>query len=194
VDGAVTCPPGWVRAAVDIRDHLRNAANSGLTPLQEATMTPRPFAARLDQAPAYWSLGELLTIVASAEQTGGAFSLMEEWLPRGAEPPPHVHRREHEAFFVLDGVLTVLVGEETFTAEAGAFVFCPLGIPHLLTVESEEVRMLTLCTPGGVEALFVELGTPAPARTLPVDAAEPDVHRVVTLAAHFGAEVLTDWP
>jgi quercetin dioxygenase-like cupin family protein len=183
-----------VRAAVDIRDHLRNAANSGLTPLQEATMTPRPFAARLDQAPAYWSLGELLTIVASAEQTGGAFSLMEEWLPRGAEPPPHVHRREHEAFFVLDGALTVRVGEEMFAAEAGAFVFCPLGIPHLLTVESDEVRMLTLCSPGGVEALFVELGKPAPARTLPVDAAEPDVDRVVTLAAHYGAEVLTDWP
>ena len=94
-------------------------------------MTPRPFAACLDQAPAYWSLGELLTIVASAEQTGGAFSLMEEWLPRGAEPPPHVHRREHEAFLVLDGTLTVRVGEERFAAEAGAFVFCPLGT-HLV--------------------------------------------------------------
>jgi quercetin dioxygenase-like cupin family protein len=163
-------------------------------------MTPGPFAVRLDQAPAYWSLGELLTIVASAEQTGGAFSLMEERLPRGAEPPPHVHHHEHESFLVLDsfpvldGVLTVRVGEETLPAEAGAFVFCPLGIPHLLTVESDEVRMLTLCSPGGVEALFVELGEPAPARTLPVGAAEPDLDRLVTLAAHYGAEVLTDWP
>ncbi|WP_448613359.1 hypothetical protein [Modestobacter sp. URMC 112] len=90
--------------------------------------------------------------------------------------------------------MTVRVGEETFGVGAGAFVFCPLGIPHLLTVETDEVRMLTLCSPGGVEALFVELGEPAPARTLPVDAAEPDVDRVVTLAAHHGAEVLTDWP
>jgi quercetin dioxygenase-like cupin family protein len=157
-------------------------------------MTPGPFAVRLDQAPAYWSLGELLTIVASAEQTGGAFSLMEERLPRGAEPPPHVHRREHEAFLVLDGALTVRVGEATLAAEAGAFVFCPLGVPHLLTVESDEIRMLTLCCPGGVEALFMELGEPAPARTLPVDAAEPDLDRVATLAAHYGAEILTDWP
>jgi quercetin dioxygenase-like cupin family protein len=157
-------------------------------------MTPRPFAVRLDQAPAYWCLGELLTIIATAEQTGGAFSLMEVWLPKGAEPPPHVHRREHEAFVVWDGTLAVRVGEETFTAEAGTFVFCPLGIPHALTVESNEVRMLTLSSPGGIEALFVELGEPAPTRTLPVEAAEPDLDRVVTLAAHYGAEVLTDWP
>ncbi len=129
-------------------------------------MPSKPFATNLSDAPAYWSLGELLTMVATAEQTGGAFSLMHERLPRGAEPPPHVHSR----------------------------VFCPRRIPHLLTVESDEVRMLTLCTPGGVEGLFVELGEPAGARTLPPEGDEPDVARVITLAAHYGAEVLADWP
>jgi uncharacterized cupin superfamily protein len=119
---------------------------------------------------------------------------MEERLPKGAEPPPHVHRREDEAFFVLDGELTVRVGDETFGARPGSFVFCPRDVPHLLTVQSDEVRMLTLCTPGGVERLFVELGQPATARTLPPDDGEPDVERVGTLAAHYGAEVLTDWP
>jgi quercetin dioxygenase-like cupin family protein len=153
-----------------------------------------PFAVHLAAAPAYWSLGELLTMLATAEQTGGAFSLMEERLPRGAEPPPHVHHREDEAFFVLEGNLSVRVGDETFSASPGSFVYCPREIPHLLTVESDEVRMLTLCTPGGVEQLFVELGEPAPARTLPPDGDEPDVERVVTLAAHYGAEVLLDWP
>ena len=158
-------------------------------------MTRSPFAVNVRDAPAYWSLGELLTVVATAEQTGGAFSLMEELLPRGAEPPPHVHRREDEAFFVLEGALTVRVGDQVFPAEAGSFVFCPRDVPHLLTVESEQVRMLTLVTPGGVESLFVELGEPAGARTLPpADALEPDVERIVRLAAHYGAEVLTDWP
>ena len=110
-------------------------------------MTRLPFAVNVRDAPAYWSLGELLTVVATAEQTGGAFSLMEELLPRGAEPPPHVHRREDEAFFVLEGALTVRVGDQVFPAEAGSFVFCPRDVPHLLTVESEQVRMLTLVTP-----------------------------------------------
>ena len=128
---------------------------------------PRPFAVSVDDASAYWSLGELLSVLATAEQTGGAFSLMEERLPRGAEPPPHVHRREDESFFVLEGRLTVRVGDQTFSASPGSFVFCPRDVPHLLTVVSDEVRMLTLCTPGGVEQLFVELGEPARARTLP---------------------------
>jgi quercetin dioxygenase-like cupin family protein len=157
-------------------------------------MPSSPFATHRDDAPAYWSLGELLTLYATAEQTGGAFSLMEERLPRGAEPPPHVHRREDEAFFLLDGELTVRVGDESFVARPGSFVFCPRDVPHLLSVGSEEVRMLTLCTPGGVEQLFVELGEPARSRTLPADDGDPDVDRVVTLAAHYGAEVLTDWP
>ncbi len=158
-------------------------------------VSSKPFAVDLADAPAYWSLGELLTLVATAEQTGGAFSLMHERLPRGAEPPPHVHRREDEAFFVLEGDLTVRVGDQAFTASPGSFVYCPRDVPHLLTVESAEVRMLTLCTPGGVEKLFVELGVPAPHRTLPpADGAEPDVERIVTLAAHYGAEVLDDWP
>lgn len=158
-------------------------------------MTSQPFAVNLSDAPAYWSLGELLTMLATAEQTGGVFSLMHERLPRGAEPPPHVHRREDEAFFVLDGTLSVRVGDETFSASPGSFVFCPRDVPHLLTVESDEVRMLTLCTPGGVEKLFVELGEPAPSRELPpMDGPEPDVERVITLAAHYGAEVLADWP
>ena len=157
-------------------------------------MPSSPFAVHRDDAAAYWSLGELLTMYATAEQTGGAFSLMEERLPKGAEPPPHVHRREDEAFFLLDGELTVRVGDETFGARPGSFVFCPRDVPHLLTVESDEVRMLTLCTPGGVEQLFVELGEPATSRTLPEDDGEPDVERIVTLAAHYGAEVLLDWP
>ena len=158
-------------------------------------MPPQPYAVNLNDAPAYWSLGELLTMVATAEQTGGLFSLMHERLPRGAEPPPHVHRREDEAFFVLDGALTVRIGDETFPASSGSFVYCPRDVPHLLTVESDEVRMLTLCTPGGVERLFVELGEPARSRTLPPDdGIEPDVERIVTLAAHYGAEVLEDWP
>ncbi|CCG04824.1 quercetin 2,3-dioxygenase [Blastococcus saxobsidens] len=155
---------------------------------------PRPFAVHRDDAPAYWSLGELLTVLATGEQTGGAFSLLEERLPRGAEPPPHVHHREDESFLVLAGELTVQAGDDLFRARAGSLVFCPRDVPHLLTVESEEVRMLTLCTPGGVERLFVELGEPATAPTLPPHDRAPDPERVVTLAAHYGAEVLTTWP
>ncbi len=157
-------------------------------------MLLEPFCVKANEGRAYWTLNELLTVIATTEQTGGSFALVEELLNKAAEPPPHVHHREDEAFYLLSGALTVRVGDRVFHAEPGAFVFCPRDIPHLLKVESPEVRMLTLVTPGGIEQLFVDLGKPTQTRTLPPVATEPDVERVVTLAAHYGAEVLTDWP
>lgn len=157
-------------------------------------MPPTPFANARDDAPAYWSLGTLMSMRATAEQSGGAYSLMEEVMPRGAEPPPHVHHFEDEAFYLLDGALTVRVGEEKFNAEPGAFVFCPRDVPHALTVESDVVRILTLCTPGGLDRMFVELGEPAPERTPPPPAGPPDLQRVVATAARYGAELLPHWP
>jgi quercetin dioxygenase-like cupin family protein len=154
-----------------------------------------PFAVNVRDAPAYVSVGELIIVLASAEQTAGAFGLMESVFARGAEPPPHVHHREDESFFVLEGDLTVRVGDDTFSAAPGSFVFCPRDVPHLLTLQSEQARALTLVTPGGLESFFVELGEPAPGRrALPAELPEPDLERVVTLAQHYGAEVLTDWP
>src|SRR5689334_12092773 len=108
-----------------------------------------PFAVNVRDASTYVSVGELITILASAEQTAGAFGLMESVLARGAEPPPHVHHREDESFFVLEGDLTVRVGDDPFNATPGSFVFCPRDVPHLLTLHSEQVRTLTLVTPGG---------------------------------------------
>ena len=158
-------------------------------------MSLTPFANARADAPAYWSLGTLMTMRATAEQTGGAFSLMEEVMPKGTEPPPHVHHREDEAFYVLDGALTVRVGDEKFTAEPGAFVFCPREIPHLLAVETDAVRVLTLCAPGGLDRMFVELGEPAGARTPPPPpTGPPDIERVVRVAGHYGAELLPHWP
>ena len=153
-----------------------------------------PFALNLRDAASYVSAGELVTVLAAAEQTGGAFGLMEGVIAKGAEPPPHVHHQEDESFFVLEGEVVVRVGHDSFVATPGSFVFCPRDVPHLLTVRTEQVRSLTWVTPGGLESFFVELGEPAPGRSLPVEQAPPDLDRVATLAAHYGAELLTDWP
>jgi quercetin dioxygenase-like cupin family protein len=153
-----------------------------------------PFAINVSEASAYVSAGELVTVLARADQTGGSFGLMEGVIRQGAEPPPHVHHREDESFFVLEGSVRVRVGDDWLSGTPGSLVFCPRDVPHVLTVETEEVRVLTLVTPGGLESFFVELGEPAPGRRLPSDPPEIDVERVVTLATHYGAEVLTDWP
>ena len=77
-----------------------------------------------------WVVDELMTFKASAEHTGGAYSLTDSVVHSGGGPPPHVHHREHEAFWVLEGELEVQVGENTFRANAGSFLHLPKGIPH----------------------------------------------------------------
>src|SRR5579883_2130474 len=79
---------------------------------------------------AIWFLGTLMTVKAGAEQTGGAFSLPDQTLPPGFTPPPHIHLREDEAFYILEGVLSISCGEQRWQAGPGDFVFMPRGIPH----------------------------------------------------------------
>jgi quercetin dioxygenase-like cupin family protein len=78
-------------------------------------------------------------------------------LTKAAELPAHVHHREDEACFVVDGATTVRVGDEPLHAARGGFVFCPRDVPHRLTVDSAD-----LVTPGGLERFWQEIGDPAP--------------------------------
>jgi mannose-6-phosphate isomerase-like protein (cupin superfamily) len=72
-----------------------------------------------DAQAAIWFLGVLSQVRLSGEQTGGAFSLTDNLARRGSGSPVHVHDREDETFFVLDGELRVLVGEDDYTANSG---------------------------------------------------------------------------
>lgn len=81
-----------------------------------------PFATAAGEGRAIWFLDTLTQVKAPAAATGGALSVVEQVLPAGSSPPLHVHRREDEAWYVVEGDLTYRVGEHTLTAEAGAFV------------------------------------------------------------------------
>jgi mannose-6-phosphate isomerase-like protein (cupin superfamily) len=94
-------------------------------------------------------------IKASAASTGGSLTLIESRLHSG--PPRHVHDREDESFYVLDGSLTVYCGDHVWDVERGSFVFLPRGVPHHFTVESGPVTVLLIVTPGGIEAYFREI-------------------------------------
>ena len=67
----------------------------------------------------------LLTNLVAKQDTNQAFSLLEATLAPGNEPPPHVHSREDELFYVLEGEFDVYVGEEAFTMKTGECVFLP---------------------------------------------------------------------
>jgi hypothetical protein len=72
-----------------------------------------------------WYMGSLLTFLAESKDTGGSFTLIEGLLKPGNEPPPHMHGREDELFYILEGEMDMYVGNEVFKAGAGECLFLP---------------------------------------------------------------------
>lgn len=109
----------------------------------------------------------------------------------GAEVPLHVHHREDEAFWILEGSVTVHVGDAVIEASAGDYAFGPRDIPHRYTAGPEGCRMLFIRTPGGFENLVREMSQPAAARTLPPPSDEAlDFERIAAIAKANGCELL----
>lgn len=155
--------------------------------------TTAPYRLGPGEGDARWVLGELDTIKATAEQTRGLFALKESTSQRGSGPPLHVHEREDEACYVLDGEVTLFVGDEVISAPAGTWVYLPRRTPHSLRVDSEEARTLWLIVPGGFESFFVEL-FPAATDGSRHSNEQPDVERITAAAARYGVTVLGPQP
>jgi quercetin dioxygenase-like cupin family protein len=134
-----------------------------------------------------WVIDELDTIKATAAQTGGLFGLKESKAPRGAAPPLHVHEREDEACYVLEGDVTFFVGDDAIRASAGAWAYLPRGIPHTMRIDSSEARTLWLVVPGGFEAFFADTFPAAEDDRPP---APPGLEQIAEAAATYGVTLL----
>ena len=140
---------------------------------------------------ARWWLDALAVIKTRATDTNGQLTIIEVTEPPNAEAPLHVHHREDEGFYVLDGDVTIHVGDDVVKAGPGDFAFGPRDVPHRYTVGPDGCRMLFICTPGGFEDLVIGMSRPADGLTLPPSStAEPDWERVGAVAAANGCELL----
>lgn len=141
-----------------------------------------------------WYMGILTTNLAEPEDTNEAFFLVEATLVPGTEPPPHVHSREDELFYVLEGEFDMYVGGEAFKVTTGECVFLPRLKPHGFIIGSPRIRVLTLFVPGGVEGAFRGLGSPAQYLDPPAGAltySEADFEHTVQRFAEYGVRILT---
>ena len=137
-----------------------------------------------------WYNGSLMTFLATGEDTHGQFALIEAVARKGNVPPPHIHHREDEIFYVLEGEVVVSVGDRTIKGTPGTMVFLPRDVAHSFTIESEQSRMLILLTPAGLERWFKEFSVPAQAMTLPPadGPAYGQVQRMLEAAPRYGLE------
>ena len=135
--------------------------------MNEEDGTARVFELKEGEGNARWWGGGLVTIKATGKETGDLYSIVEVLEPQGAQAPLHLHRKEDEAFYVLEGEMTFRIGEETIKARPGSFVFGPKDVPHTYNVDSGPARLLFLLSPAGFEGFVEAISKPAEARTLP---------------------------
>ena len=116
-----------------------------------------------------WYKNTLLTFLAESKDTGGNFSLAEASLTPGNEPPAHLHEREDELFYILEGEINAYVGKEAFRVGVGECLFLPKRKPHAIIVRSLRIRVLVLFVPAGLEECFRAMSSPAEKLELPVE-------------------------
>jgi quercetin dioxygenase-like cupin family protein len=156
---------------------------------------PAPRASRLvhrraGTGPAYWGPGDHYTFLATGEDTAGAYFVMEAFVPPGGGPPPHIHRREDETFYLIEGEIEFLLGDETVTAGPGDFVSVPRGTVHRFrNAGTETARMILTFTPAGMERFFEETLDRAPSSSQEApDNVDEVAARYVAAASRHGLE------
>jgi quercetin dioxygenase-like cupin family protein len=156
----------------------------------------RPLCTRSGAGKALWGPGDLYTYLVTGDQSGGAVFAMEADVPPGAGPPPHVHSREDETLYILDGELEVQLDDEVQIVSKGDFVWLPTGVPHRFTnVSGEPVRMVLSFTPAGIEQFFEEVFEEVEDRAAEPPPVTPElVERLLAAAPRYGLEFLLPQP
>ena len=124
------------------------------------------FVSNGDDAPAYWFYGTLWVVLADVHQTGGSFSVMEQWMRPGFGPPAHVHTVD-EWFFVLEGAMEMRINDRELVGKPGDSVWIPRGTAHAFSTGEDGAHVLNGYAPGGVEQIIAGLAVPAERRELP---------------------------
>jgi mannose-6-phosphate isomerase-like protein (cupin superfamily) len=150
----------------------------------------RPFVLRHGEGASVWSLGGRFTTKAGANDTQQRFSMVEALALQTTEPPLHIHHREDEAWYVLDGAMTFYVGDDVLTAGPGDFVYAPMGLAHTFTVDVEPTRVLVFASPAGFEHFAADLGVPASTDETPASSVMPAPDVLGPVAERYGIEII----
>ena len=154
-------------------------------------MNNREIVLNKGEGTSFWVLGDLYTFKATGEQTNGGFTVIDQVIQPGGGPPPHVHGREDEAFYVLEGKFSFLSGEIQTEAVAGSFVYIPKGTLHTFkNIGVQPGRLLVTITPAGLEEFFYAVGSPAKDLKNPPPFDPAVIDKIMRLAGEYSMEVM----
>lgn len=146
--------------------------------------------ARKDQENTFLSMGNRTTFLLTGEDTQNQFALVEFLLVKGADAPPHTHTNEDEHFYIVDGDITVQVGDETIQGTEGTYVFLPRGVRHSYQVNSDHAKLLLRIEPAGFDQFFKSQGVPVEPTMIPAPPQGPppaaEIEKMVAAAGKFG--------
>ena len=135
-------------------------------------------------------VGDVYRFLATGEDTNCKYSLIEALVGPGGGPPPHVHSREEEGFYILEGEITFTINGERVVATAGMFANMPVGTPHSFKNESNRpAKMLVSVAPAGLEKMFMEIAVPlAEGATTALPPTREDIEKLLAIAPKYGIE------
>jgi quercetin dioxygenase-like cupin family protein len=136
-------------------------------------------------------VGDVYRFLATGEDTNGKYAMWEAIVPPGGGPPPHVHSREEESFYILEGEITFQIGDGRLVTGAGTFANMSVGTPHSFKNESgKPARMLISVAPAGVEQMFFEVGVPlADGATTALPPTKAEFEKLHEIAPRYGIEI-----
>jgi mannose-6-phosphate isomerase-like protein (cupin superfamily) len=154
-------------------------------PVQEAINF---VALKRGEGESFWVLGDHYTFKISETHTALAVVEIIAFPQNG--PPPHIHHREDESFYVLDGSFSVLVGDQWFEAPTGAFVYIPKDTLHTYkNIGAKPGRLLVMLTPGGFENLWREIGEPGKQDSAPPAPPAGIIEKLIAFAPKYHLEI-----
>ena len=154
-------------------------------------MTHQPTIRQFGEGRTIAVVGDVYRVLATGDDTNGKYAMWEAIVPPGGGPPTHVHSREEEGFFILDGEITFQIGDKRIVATVGMFANMPVGTPHSFKNESgRPAKILITVAPAGLEKMFFEVGVPlAKGATTALPPSHEEIEKLLAVAPRYGIEI-----
>jgi quercetin dioxygenase-like cupin family protein len=135
-------------------------------------------------------VGDVYRFMATGDETDGRYAMFEAVVRPGGGPPPHIHSREEESFYVLEGEITFQVGDDRIVAKAGTFANMPVGSLHSFRNDTDKLaRMIVSVAPAGLEKMFLEVGQPVALGQQAPPPSKAEIDKLLAVAPSYGIEI-----